>query len=175
MARKRSVLNEDSLGFVEDVGIILDKLKPYWPLTLRQVYYQLVSALVIKNNGKEYKKLSDKLAKARLQGLISWDAIEDRSRSTLHSWGWDERYEFFDRELKNFLIGYRRDLLQSQDYAYELWVEDHGWESVPNIGQHDFDRLCSHAEGLLPESPSIREYKEAYDTLEVRAGIGETP
>jgi len=59
-------------------------------------------------------------------------------------------------------------------YAYELWVEGHGWESVPEIGRNDFDRICERAESLLPKSPTMREYQEAYNTLEVRAAaVGE--
>ena len=53
-------------------------------------------------------------------------------------------------------------------YAYELWTERDGWESVPEFGRNDFDRICERAEKLLPKSPSIQEYNEAYVTLEVR-------
>ena len=49
-------------------------------LTLRQLYYQLVSRNVIPNNIKEYSKLSYLLVKARMGGEIDWSAIEDRLR-----------------------------------------------------------------------------------------------
>jgi hypothetical protein len=116
--------------FVEEVEDILDGLRSYWPLTLRQIYYQLVAALVIDNNDKEYRKLSSKLAQARLQGLIPWEAMEDRTRSTMHSAGWEEEADFIERETEKFLLGYRRDLLQSQEYAYELWVEKDALSSI---------------------------------------------
>jgi len=123
MARKRSKLNEESRTFVEQVIDILDGLRNYWPLTLRQVYYQLVSALIIPNNDKEYRKLSTKLTKARLEGLVPWDALEDRSRSLHQSRGWDDMEHFVQQETKNLLTGYRRDLLTDQPYSLEVWVE----------------------------------------------------
>lgn len=123
MARKRSKLNDDSREFVLQVVDVLDDLKSYWPLTLRQVYYQLVSKLIIPNNDTEYRKLSVKLTKGRLEGLVPWEALEDRSRSTHHSAGWEDQASFVEREVENLLEGYRRDLLANQPHSLELWVE----------------------------------------------------
>lgn len=50
-------------------------------LTLRQLYYQLVSREVIPNNQKEYAKLSILLTKGRMCGIVDWAAIEDRGRT----------------------------------------------------------------------------------------------
>ncbi len=41
-------------------------------LTLRQLYYQLVSRDVILNNQKEYAKLSILLTKGRMAGIVDW-------------------------------------------------------------------------------------------------------
>lgn len=49
-------------------------------LTLRQLYYRLVAANVIPNTPKSYKRVGDIMSKARDGGLISWDALEDRTR-----------------------------------------------------------------------------------------------
>jgi hypothetical protein len=109
--------------YVKQVLSVLRGLQEYWPLTLRQVYYQLVARLIIDNTLEQYKKLSRVLSKARLDGVVPWEAIEDRSRSTLHSAGWQDRHDFVADQLADFLVGYRRDLLQSQDVALELWIE----------------------------------------------------
>jgi len=85
--RNRGGWTKDSLAYVERVNGVLDGLRGYWPLTLRQVYYQLVAGLDIENCEAEYKKLSRLLTKARLDNLISWDATEDRARATLDSDG----------------------------------------------------------------------------------------
>ena len=49
-------------------------------LSLRQLYYQLVTMNIIQNEKKEYAKLSTLLTKGRMAGVVDWDAIEDRLR-----------------------------------------------------------------------------------------------
>ena len=44
-------------------------------LTLRQLYYQLVSRGAIANTVREYKNLSVTMTNARMAGLIDWDHI----------------------------------------------------------------------------------------------------
>jgi hypothetical protein len=111
---------ECDLSRVEDV---LSDLREHWPLTLRQIYYQLVAAGHIENNRNAYSKLSRLLTRARLDGRVSWAAMEDRSRSMLKSGGWSDAEDFTDAETENLLTGYRRDLLQSQAVRPEIWIE----------------------------------------------------
>ena len=49
-------------------------------LTLRQIYYRLVTILYFENKTSNYKMLSRVLVKARKNGLIPYEAIEDRTR-----------------------------------------------------------------------------------------------
>ena len=49
-------------------------------LTLRGVYYALVSANLIANTRSQYKRLSAVLDRARWEGLLSMDALDDRGR-----------------------------------------------------------------------------------------------
>lgn len=67
---------------LKKVKEVLENLKKYWPLTLRQVYYQLVAQGVIANKVSEYGMLSKLLKYARLDGKVGWDVIEDRLRQT---------------------------------------------------------------------------------------------
>jgi hypothetical protein len=110
-------------AFLSRVVEVLDGLRDYWPLTLRQVYYQLVAAGDIENRRTAYQKLSRVLVQARLDGHVPWDAIEDRARSILASAGWDDAAEFVRDQTEDYLSGYRRDLLRAQDHALEVWVE----------------------------------------------------
>jgi hypothetical protein len=62
----------------------LDVIKQYnIRLTVRQVYYRLVAAGIIKNSRSSYNMLDKCLVKARLSGAIPFDAFEDRSREFL--------------------------------------------------------------------------------------------
>lgn len=60
--------------------IIEDYKKQGYKLTLRQLYYRLVTRNVIANQVKEYDKLSHLLTEGRMAGVVDWDAIEDRIR-----------------------------------------------------------------------------------------------
>ena len=68
-----------TLELMKSAQRVIDGLKGYWPLTLRQIYYQLVAALIIENSLKEYKRLSRVLSNARIEGLVPWASMEDRS------------------------------------------------------------------------------------------------
>jgi hypothetical protein len=92
--RNRGGWSRSSSNYLSAVKLVLESLKDYWPLTLRQVYYQLVVNGTISNNLREYNKLSRVLTKARLDDLVSWDAIEDRARATLRSAGWQDKDQF---------------------------------------------------------------------------------
>ena len=50
-------------------------------LTLRQIFYRLVSTHTVKNTVQEYKYLSSVLVKARMSGEVPFDSMEDRTRS----------------------------------------------------------------------------------------------
>ena len=52
--------------YLKKVLETIEGLRGYWPLTLRQIYYQLVAGLVIGNDINQYKKLSRVLTQARM-------------------------------------------------------------------------------------------------------------
>ncbi len=112
-----------TLRLIKQANAAIDRLRVHWPLTLRQIYYQLVAAGDIPNSQKQYKRLSNVLSEARHAGLVDWDAFEDRSRIRLDSAGWRDAAQFIQEESGDFLVGYRRDLLQSQRTALEVWIE----------------------------------------------------
>ena len=69
-------------------------LTDHHPMTLRQVYYQLVSRQVLKNNRSQYQALSKALVTARREGLIPWEWIEDRLRRPRRVSMWDDLPDF---------------------------------------------------------------------------------
>lgn len=121
--RTQTKLTVKTLRLIGHVEHVLAMLRDEWPLTLRQVYYQLVGRLVLENTPEAYSALGGAIVKARLQGLVPWEAIEDRVRVTLPSGGWPDAAAFKAHEVKGFLAGYRRDLLQGQAVALEVWTE----------------------------------------------------
>lgn len=60
-----------------------------YTLTIRQLYYQLVARGYIENTQQSYKRIVDAMTKARYAGLVDWEAIEDRTRSTMRPPEWN--------------------------------------------------------------------------------------
>jgi hypothetical protein len=99
--------------------IIEEYAEEGYKLTLRQLYYQLVSRDIIANRVQEYAKLSTLLVKGRMSGFVDWDAIEDRIRIPfLPYWVLD-----VEDAIKDTVEQYRLDRQECQDVYIELWVE----------------------------------------------------
>lgn len=99
-------------------------------LTLRQLYYQLVSRDIISNNQSEYNKLGSLVSDGRLAGLVSWTAIEDRQRNLMGLSTYNS-----PEALIGTLRGaaYRLDLWEDQPMRPEVWVEKDALSDV--VGQ----------------------------------------
>jgi hypothetical protein len=77
-------LRKASLNKLDKINSIIEEYQAQgYSLTLRQLYYQLVSRNLIANTQKEYANLGNLLTKGRMMGLVDWDAIEDRGREYL--------------------------------------------------------------------------------------------
>lgn len=102
---------------------ILEEYQPT-PMSLRQVYYQLVARQVIENRESSYKGLSRKLVEARREGIIPWEWLEDRTR---HARGGGHFYSDPSQYLAvlkyNAANGYARDVWDVQADYVEVWVE----------------------------------------------------
>jgi hypothetical protein len=88
-------------------------------LTLRQLYYQLVSRDVIPNVHSEYAKLSTLLKEGRMAGIVDWDAIEDRLRKPYSPASFNGPEEILSAAINQ----YQRPRQDGQDNYVEVWVE----------------------------------------------------
>lgn len=89
------------------------------PMTVRQLYYQLVSRQAIDNNKGQYSRLTNIIVQARKSGAIPWEWIEDRLRRPRSVSMWDNLAEFADT-VRN---AYRRDVWETQPQYIECWLE----------------------------------------------------
>jgi transposase-like protein len=96
-----------------------DILEATNPMTVRQVFYQLVTRKVVGNSRNEYNSVSDALRDARLDGIIPWHHIEDRLRRPRRVSMWEDVSEFADAARRS----YRRDVWQDQPEYLEVWLE----------------------------------------------------
>ncbi|RLC83552.1 MAG: hypothetical protein DRJ03_16870 [Chloroflexi bacterium] len=97
-----------------------------YDLSLRQLYYQLVSKDLVPNTQKSYSRLGDIASDARLAGLMDWDMIVDRGRSTVRNSHWESPAEILQTCASSFQI----DKWEDQPYHVEVMVEKQALEGV---------------------------------------------
>ena len=136
MARRRLKWTAKQVDRLNKVIEVLSELEDYKPLTLRQIYYQLVSKEYIENKVSQYNMLSNLLKWARIDGYVSWDDVEDRGRAFHNAEGWQDKEHFLNGALSSFLERYRRNLWQTQKRYVEVWIEKDALSSI-------FTRVCA--------------------------------
>ncbi len=118
------------------LGQILAVLQNYavqgYDLSLRQLYYQLVSKNVVVNTERSYKNIGNLVSDARLAGLIDWNMIEDRGRTVSRNPHWDNPRQFIDSVAPQFAF----DKWEDQPNYVEVMVEKQALEGV-------LEPLCS--------------------------------
>ena len=83
------IIYKDKLRFGPVAAALLERaieiMEEYdqqgYEMTLRQLYYQLVSRDMLANEQKEYDRLGDIIARGRLAGFVDWEHIVDRTRN----------------------------------------------------------------------------------------------
>jgi hypothetical protein len=88
-------------------------------LTLRQLYYQFVARGLMPNSDASYNRLGTIVSDGRLAGLISWAAIEDRTRFLRGL----SHYSHPAQAIAAVRKQYRRDLWATQPWRPEVWIE----------------------------------------------------
>ena len=88
-------------------------------LTLRQLYYQMVSRDMIPNKQASYNRLGRIVTEARNAGLISWVAIEDRTRNLERNSHWPNPQSI----IRSAIHGYAIDKWRTQPIRPEVWIE----------------------------------------------------
>jgi hypothetical protein len=132
-ARRRSGISPAKRPMLDAAVMVIDQYEDYWPLTLRQIHYRLLGRFVLRHTKKPksvyvnteqcYKDLSNLLTRARLAGEVPWESMHDPTRPRTAWLKWDSAGPYVREQLDGFLLGYRRELLQSQPAYLELVVE----------------------------------------------------
>lgn len=113
-------LNKDNKIKLSIINEIIEEYRQMgYTLTLRQLYYQLVTRKVIANQIAEYQKLSILLGKGRMGGIVDWNAIEDRVRAPRSPYTVEDPKD----ALQDAIDTYRIDRSKYQTEYIEVWVE----------------------------------------------------
>ena len=154
--------NQEQLEVINK--IIEEYAEEGYTLTLRQLYYQLVSRDMIPNQDKEYDKLSRLLVKGRMAGIVDWDAIEDRLRVPYIPYS----VEGIEDAIQDTIDQYRLDRMDDQDVYIELWVEKDALSGVlKRITKHYHIRLMVNR-----GYSSCSAMHDAYNRLRVQTRSG---
>lgn len=107
-------------------AIVEDYQAKGFTLTLRQLYYQLVSKDLIPNKQAWYNKIGIIVKKGRLMGLIDWDIIEDRVRVPKLPYFVDG----IEDAINDTINAYRLDRMRNQQCYIEVRVEKDALSSI---------------------------------------------
>lgn len=119
--------NPDALKLIRTCnGILADYEQQGYDLSLRQLYYQLVSRNIITNEERSYKNLGVLISDARMAGMVDWDMIKDRGRAMRKNPHWQDPADFIQAVAPQF----RFDLWRDQDCYVEVMVEKQALEGV---------------------------------------------
>jgi len=95
---------------------ILDKEQP---MTIRQLFYRLVSAGMVPNDQGHYQLVSRVMTKAREDGRVPFNYIVDRSRPAYEPFVFDNAAGYAEFVKKS----YHKDYWKMQPNHVELWTE----------------------------------------------------
>lgn len=110
----------ENLAMIGQANTIIEEYQARgYTLTLRQLYYQHVARGLLGNVQGNYSKLGGLISDGRLAGLISWTAIEDRTRNLQGL----NTYSAPGQLIATAQKDYRLDLWADQPVRPEVWVE----------------------------------------------------
>jgi hypothetical protein len=107
-------------GFVTKlIDEALKILKEESPMTIRQLFYRMVSQLLLENKKLDYQRLSRFMTKAREDGRCDYNLIVDRSRPVYEKSVWKDP-SGYARTVKH---SYHKDYWAMQPRYCEIWAE----------------------------------------------------
>ena len=107
-------------GLIAEANRIIEDYQGQgYRLTLRQLFYQMVSRNLLPNTERAYKNLGETISDGRLAGVIDWEAIEDRIRVPRRPPEFEDLADLAETALRS----YRLPRWKGQAYYVELWVE----------------------------------------------------
>lgn len=117
----------EAISMISRINVILrDYEAQGYDLSLRQLYYQLVSRNIVENTERSYKNIGNLVSDARLAGMIDWDMIKDRGRQMERNSHWDSPASI----VKTAAQAFRIDRWADQPNYVEVMVEKQALEGV---------------------------------------------
>lgn len=129
----RSKISDAKMPMLKAIQDIIERQRRFLPLDNRRIHYQLLNDPPLRhaskpdsrytNDERSYSDLCDLITRARFEGLLPMDAIDDPTRPITT---WDvhgDTQTFIRASLRGLLNGYFRNLQQSQTIHIEVLCE----------------------------------------------------
>jgi ParB-like nuclease domain len=139
-AGRRCSISAAKMEFLGAVQKIVAENEEFLPLSLRQIHYLLLNDPPLvhsrkvrsryRNDVASYRALIDLLTRARHEGSIAHEVIDDPTRPTTNWKVFQSVADYYNAEVKDILNGYWRDLMQSQINHFEIIAEKNTLHSV---------------------------------------------
>jgi hypothetical protein len=137
---RRKEISPAKMAFLEAVKRIIFALEEFWPLSLRQIHYQVLNDPPLihsakpesryRNDKRSYAALIDLVTRARHEGYIDYDVIDDPTRPVTICAVQPNLSSYYEQQMKDLLNGYWRDLMQSQPNHIEIVVEKNTLKTI---------------------------------------------
>lgn len=153
MSDKQSYLdirfNQETHALLDAIDKILARYSAKgMPMTVRQLYYRLVTTNTIENSIKSYKRLVKIVTDGRMAGLLDWDAIEDRHRHWQRRQHWNSGKQFIDACANS----YHMDMWEGQEYRPFVLIEKDALSGVFSGPCYEYDVPLLVCKGYLSAS-----------------------
>lgn len=138
-----------SMAIVDQANFVIEEYAAQgYDLTLRQLYYQFVARGWIENSQRSYKRLGSIVNDARLAGLVSWDAIKDRTRHIRERGHWEHPSQVLIAARNSFYM----DKWHGQANRVEVWIEKDALIGVIEPLCRELDVACFSCRGYVSQS-----------------------
>lgn len=132
-------VSEKKRSFLAAAQKVIEGMREFWPLSVRQIHYQLLNNPPLTSEPKRSKKapehyryrndkasydaLIELLRQARYNGHVAMSAIDDPTRPHYAKDGWDSAADFIEYEVSGFLCGYDKKRQLDQPRYIEVLGE----------------------------------------------------
>ena len=167
-------LRQSGCRFCKPVLRIIDELEPYWPISQRQIHYNLLNDPPLthasktdshyRNEHNFSKKLSRLIDDAFFEGYIPEGSIDDLTRPIVEWKVCRDAGVFVKDQIENMLKGYYRDLLQSQPNHIEILVEKNTMRGIVGKVAAEYTLTCTYGRGYCSRPPREKMAKRFRDS-----------
>lgn len=144
----------ESEALLERVDVITRHyLRAGHVMTVRQLYYQLVTRNIVANSVKSYNRVKSLVNDGRLAGRIDWNAIEDRMRGFVRRKRWKNARSLLEAAANSYHI----DMWRGQRLRPFVFIEKDSLAGVITGTCHRYDMPMLAARGY-PSVSVLREF-----------------